>query len=646
MRHNQNDKPTLLDQIKYKFDTTLSNGFLGITSWLLIITILVIALTSYILYLFNNEPDISSYTSFFWIFLNRTLDPGNVNSDEGTVFFITMTFLMTLFGIFVVSTLIGLITAALEERIENLRRGRSRTIESGHTVIFGWSHKVLSIIQELAKGYEGVKKTIVVFGDKDKTEMEEEVYTVTENLDNIKVICRRGIPGDLQSPQLTSVNTASAIILLSPDKALGDIKVIKNLLAITKNPDRREAPYHITAEIQNPRNVHLVKLIGGDEVSIVSTTDLISDLVVQTSRQSGLPVVYNELTSFEGSEFYTSEPSEHATLYGKEFREICHCFQNTTIIGFMDEDNQNIRIAPKSDTIFEQGQKLILIGYDKQKLLKNWNPNYHIETDRLRKPEKKKSIQEKLLILGWNEKLVEIIKKFEEVSPESSSIVLASNNEVNVDSLQTIKEGLVNIQDIKVVNTDITDWDCLKALKLQAFDKIIIVSEQDQEDNTQKDAQGLIILLHVRSILQLENIHRPIISEMLDIQNKELAETSKVDDFIVSDQLVSSVIAQYAATPSIRNVFNSLLDLNDMNIGIHSLKDYIAGDHPVNYHTAMEAAFKTGDVLIGYQVISEMTNAKKKYGIYLNPPKTQQFDQLSDINLILIHNASADTATW
>ena len=52
---------------------------------------------------------------------------------------------VTLGGIFVISTLISILTTGLESRIENLRKGRSRVIERGHTVILGWSDQVYPI---------------------------------------------------------------------------------------------------------------------------------------------------------------------------------------------------------------------------------------------------------------------------------------------------------------------------------------------------------------------------------------------------------------------------------------------------------------------------------------------------------------------
>jgi thiol:disulfide interchange protein DsbD len=53
-------------------------------------------------------------------------------------------------GVFVTGTLIAILTEMVRDKIAQLREGRSRVIESGHTVILGWSSQTLVLIRELA----------------------------------------------------------------------------------------------------------------------------------------------------------------------------------------------------------------------------------------------------------------------------------------------------------------------------------------------------------------------------------------------------------------------------------------------------------------------------------------------------------------
>ena len=49
-----------------------------------------------------------------------------------------------------------------------------------------------------------------------------------------------------------------------------------------------------------------------------------------------------------------------------------------------------------------------------------------------------------------------------------------------------------------------------------------------------EDAKTLVTLLHLRDMAQKDETPFSIVSEMLDLRNRELAEATQVDDFIVS----------------------------------------------------------------------------------------------------------------
>ena len=83
-----------------------------------------------------------------------------------------------------------------------------------------------------------------------------------------------------------------------------DAEVIKTLLALTHGPSRRDEPYHIVAEIQDPQNLEAARLVGGDEAVLDRQARDVARLIVQTSRQSGAAVVYTELLDFDGDEIY------------------------------------------------------------------------------------------------------------------------------------------------------------------------------------------------------------------------------------------------------------------------------------------------------------------------------------------------------
>ena len=62
--------------------------------------------------------------------------------------------LVTIGGLIIVASLIGIVSGAFDGKVEELRKGRSRVLENEHTLILGWSPKVFSIISELVVANE------------------------------------------------------------------------------------------------------------------------------------------------------------------------------------------------------------------------------------------------------------------------------------------------------------------------------------------------------------------------------------------------------------------------------------------------------------------------------------------------------------
>lgn len=108
------------------------------------------------------------------------------------------------------------------------------------------------------------------------------------------------------------------------------------ILAITNNRNRRKAPYHIVAEIQEPKNLQVAKMIGRDEVELLLAGDLIARIAVQTCCQSGLSIVYSELLDFGGDEIYFHPEKK---LAGKTFGAAIMAYEDLKRLGYSQQDH-------------------------------------------------------------------------------------------------------------------------------------------------------------------------------------------------------------------------------------------------------------------------------------------------------------------
>ncbi len=299
-------EPTAGARLRYWFDGTMARGTSALVAWLAIITFVLIVTFAAIVTLTGTDPSPENAKSGFFGQLLATffhaLDPGTIAGDGGSWRFLLIMLVLTVAGLFIVSALIGVIATGIDDKLSELRRGRSLVIEKDHTVVLGWSDAVFAIVSELAIANESRKKpAIVILADRDKVEMEEGIRDRVADLKGTRVVCRTGSALDIGDLALTNHGLARSIIVLSPGGDEPDTEVIKTLLALTHDGSDGA---HIVAEIHDPQNLEAARLVGGDRTVIIDKRETIARLIVQTSRQSGAAAVYTELFDFDGDEIY------------------------------------------------------------------------------------------------------------------------------------------------------------------------------------------------------------------------------------------------------------------------------------------------------------------------------------------------------
>lgn len=75
--------------------------------------------------------------------------------------------------------------------MDNLRKGRADVLETGHSLILGWSEKLLPIVDQLcnANASEG-GRPIVILAEMEKQAMEEAITKHNPNLRGSTIVCR------------------------------------------------------------------------------------------------------------------------------------------------------------------------------------------------------------------------------------------------------------------------------------------------------------------------------------------------------------------------------------------------------------------------------------------------------------------------
>jgi len=614
-------KITLAQSFRYKFDNLMSAGPIAMIALLAFFSFLVVLSAGLVLWFFHIAPEGGEPMDFaedLWQSLMRTLDSGTMGGDTGWSFRV-VAFLVTFGGIFITSTLIGVLGSGIESKLEELKKGKSFVIEENHTLILGWSSKIFTIISELAIANANQKKPrIVILADMDKVEMEDEIRNKAGNIRNTRVICRRGNPNDLIDLDIANPYTAKSIIVLASEDKNADPLTIKTILAITNNPQRRAAPYHIVAEIKDKKNMEVAKMVGKDEIEIVMTDDVIGKIMVQTSRQSGLSIVYTELLDFDGAEIYMNDAKE---VVGKTYGESIFLYEDSTVMGLQFADGR-VKVNPAMDYVIQNGDKLVTITEDDDTLV--------VSNGKLTMPNESAIVNlnsgkvepERILLLGWNKRAMVIIREMDNYVGQGSYMKIVSAYDTDLDSILEIAKTLKNIR-LDFQQADTTAHAVIDSLDITSYDSIQLLCYKEEMDMQDADAQTLISLLHIRRVMDETGKDIKVVSEMLDLKNRDLAEVTKADDFIVSDKLISLLMSQFSENKYLTRVFEDLFNANGSEIYLKPMSDYIKPGENVDFYTVLESAKRKGQTAIGYRTAAFAHDHHQAYGVVINPLKSK-----------------------
>jgi len=609
--------PSLADRLRYRFDNFMARGTIALIAGLGTITVVVTVAAALVITLTGLGRAAGWRLGFGeagFQSLIRELDSGAVGADAGWGLRAVM-LVVTVAGIFILSALIGILNNALQAKLEELRRGRSRVIEEGHTVVLGWSPQIFAIISELVEANANQRDPcVVVLGERDKVEMEAAIRDTVGRTGRTRVVCRSGSPIILGDLDLVGVETARSIIILSPPGGDPDSSTIKSILAITNNPGRKAEPYHIVAEITDTRNLEVARMVGRGEVEIVLTGDLISRIVAQTCRQSGLSVVYQELLDFGGDEIYFKE---EPALVGRTFGEALHAFADSAVIGLCTAAGP--RLNPPMDSVISRGDRVIAVSEDDDTIRVGGPGEEAVDRAAIQVREDAPATPERTLILGWNWRAPGIVRELDNYVAPGSEVTVAADAP-GVEELTAKCRAELRRQTLNVVTGDTTDRRTLDALRPETFRHVIVLAYGHLEPQ-KADARTLITLLHLRDIAERHDHPFSIVSEMLDTRNRALAEVTKADDFIVSDKLVSLMLAQISENKQLNAVFADLFEPEGSEVYLKLASNYVRTGVPVNFYTVIEAARRKGEVALGYRLKAHANDAGRAYGVVVNPDK-------------------------
>jgi voltage-gated potassium channel Kch len=612
-------KFSLVDRIRYRVDNLFARGTVALILALTLVSAVFIVAVSVVVVATGIGADEGApgpdLFEMMWRSLLRTLDPGTMGGDVGSPAFLGASLLVTFFGIFVLSILIGLLTSGIERQLESLRRGRSPVVEREHIVVLGWSAQVFSILNELLEANASRRDAcIVVMADRDKPDMEEQIAARVPPKGHTRIVCRTGNPMDMTDLEIANADDARAVILLSAETDDPDMGVIKSLLALVN----RTAPPRVVAAIANTQNLEAARLVAGEHAQLVLESDLVSRIMVQTCRQSGLSVVYSELLNFAGDEIYfRRDPA----LANRTFGEARLAYEKAAVMGIFRAGG-GAQLNPPADAPLAPGDALVVIAEDDSASVAAELTPRAIAPGTMVEKRSRAPVPEHTLVLGWNHRGLNVLRQLDAYAAEQSSVLIVAAHDMAEALIAAEQPNLARLQ-VAFRAGDTANRGTLDALDVPSFSHVMVLSYADTMGAQEADAKTLVTLLHLRDIRERSGKSFSVVSEMLDLRNRQLAEVAHADDYIVSGHLVSVLMAQLAENPDLAPVFDDLFDPAGTEIYLKPAGDYVTLGRALDFYTVVASAERHHETAIGYRLARHAGDAARSYGVVLNPRKSE-----------------------
>ena len=601
-------------RLRYRFDNLVASGTRPLIIGLAVATVVLILAAAVVQALLGITVDGQrlGFLEALWVALLRTLDPGTMADDVGWPFRV-ISLVVTLGGVLIVSSLIGLLANGINQRVMELGRGRTLVAETGHTLILGWSPAVFTILPELILANKNLRRaSVVVLAPFDKSDMEQELKTRIRDRGPTDIVVRTGSPYEAADLSIANPTAAKAIVVVRPEDEDGDAFVVKTVLAlISSKLLRPDTP--CIAEMTDRSMAESLRQVVPDTVVVVESQGIMARITAQVCRQPGLGQAYHDLLDFGGDEIYFHrEPA----VVGRTFGEALTCFEESSLLGLRFADGRVV-LNPPMETVIRDDHDVIAVAADDDRIRFTGEVDYAPKIP-VASEHSNESNPERFLILGWNELAPRMIRELDHyVASGSEALVFASGfSEEEAEVTGGLSNLKVEWRD-SPVDIDLLDRELGGD---RPPDHVVLLSDRRQRSEATADARALMTLLQIRQWIQKSGHEVNIVLELLDERDVALVPPSPAEEFIVSERFSSLLMTQLSENIDVGAAFADLLDEEGSELYLKPAELY-APVTEVAFGEVVAAARERGEVALGYRSLSGAAKGQLG-GVVLNPPKT------------------------
>ena len=629
------------DKLRYRIDNFMSKGSSSIFLALMILFSVGFLLILFIRIIANfilPDETLSSWFEIPWRVYVAIIEGSAAETDGDSNWVAKLTSIVgVLVGLVLFSSTVAFITSVFEAKLAELRRGRSMVLENDHTIILGFGDRILEIIRELIEANESEPDAaIVILADQDKETMDNIIRDNITEFQTTRIITRSGVETNINNLRKVNANEAKSIIIMNSaaswrskkELKLADAMVLKSIMSIIAVCGGKMHP-PITCEIHSDRDRDLAENISEGSVKALNEVSVLSRMIAQLAlSQNGLSVVYSDMVGFDGNEFYFFEP-EAGWVENLTFGKSINHFKSSAPIGIHNK-NGEIILNPPANTEISNGDELIIFAEDDSTIHFFDEPVFSPSTSEIPTIKQEYNPQ-KVALLNWTPKTKIIIERLCTYVPENSEIhcYISKKGAEMDDLLSNLKVKhptiLVTINEI-----DLNNLNSLDKINPISFNSLLILSPSGTTIE-EMDAYVISLLIRIRQILRKSQSNEwpKLITEVMDSDNIDIILNSGVEDFMVSNQFVSQIMAQVSEEPLALDVYDDLFQSEGSELYIKPATYYFnfKDNKPIKvaYGECVQAALLRKEVIIGLQIHDQQKNREKMFGIKLIPSKEKEF---------------------
>ena len=126
----------------------------------------------------------------------------------------------------------------------------------------------------------------------------------------------------------------------------------------------------------------------------------------------------------------------------------------------------------------------------------------------------------------------------------------------------------------------------------------------------------------------------------MNSENQELISQTNVDDFLISDRMISMILSQLSEETAMKDVYQELFGEAGSEIYLKPAHPYFIGlPAKVTFADMIAAACKRDEICLGLRQSRHANDPNLNFGIQLNPKKDQKYDlQPDDFLVVLAEN--------